>query len=784
MRYSPEDAEKVTGVPADEIRAAAREYATERHAAIFYTLGITEHACGVDNIWSLSNLVLMTGHLGYESTGLNALRGQNNVQGLNDSGANPMYLPGYQAVDEPEIRRKFSEAWGTEVPETPGYRLDQMMSGLHDGRVRALVLIGENPAQTEPNARHVEEGLGKLDFLLSQDIFLHDMTRKYADVVFPASSFAEKDGTFTNTERRVSRVRRAAPLPGDAKTDLEIVLLLAKALGVRWPEYPDAESVWNELADLAPAWYGIRYDRLEENGMQWPAPEIGHPGTTFLHAPAPARVGGGKFYPVEYQRPIEEPDSEFPLVLSTGRTLYHYNSATMTMRESGIKDKQEDPFFEISAEDAVGTGTVGGRLGAPRLATRRPRGAGAHLGSRVPRARVDGTPLRRAEGQLAHARRRRPAHRHSRVQDQRRPGRAGSGPMSTLAADSLAPEAVDPHIRGRFGKPYLYEPECESTQLLLLGSGLPEGAVAVTDHQTAGRGRFGRRWETPPGKAVLVSVMLHPPAERHLPELSLAAALAVAEAIEGATGLTAQIKWPNDVMVNRRKVSGILSELSEGAVVVGIGINVNQAREELPLDAPTEPASLRTLTGNVARPGCAARLPAVPPRADLRRLAPRRARRPLRRDRRARLPPWTEDHGGRRLGDRAPDPPRRAARGRDRRGRGADDRVGRGRVRALAASDQERDEEVEKHDDRHDHACERLPSQHGPRLVVPLAIRLERLGVEGFRLDSFRLERPALDPPALELPCLERLRASRRRPGGRRGSATCRTPRTRARPAR
>jgi len=353
MRYPPEEAEKITGVAAEDIRASAREYATERHAAIFYTLGITEHACGVDNIWSLSNLVLMTGHLGYESTGLNALRGQNNVQGLNDSGANPNYLPGYQSVDDPEIRRKFSEAWGAEVPETTGYRLDQMMSGLHDGRVKALYLIGENPAQTEPNAHHVEEGLGKLEFLVSQDIFLHDMTRKYADVVLPASSFAEKDGTFTNTERRISRVREAAPLPGEAKGDREIVLLMAKALGANWPEYPDAESVWNELADLAPNWYGVRYDRLEENGIQWPVPEMGHPGTPFLYAPRPARPGGkGKFFPVEYQRPIEEPDSEYPLVLSTGRTLYHYNSATMTMRESGITDKQEDPFFEISAEDA------------------------------------------------------------------------------------------------------------------------------------------------------------------------------------------------------------------------------------------------------------------------------------------------------------------------------------------------------------------------------------------------------------------------------------------------
>jgi len=383
MRYPPEEAEKVTGVPAADIRAAAREYATERHAAIFYTLGITEHACGVDNIWSLSNLVLMTGHLGYESTGLNALRGQNNVQGLNDSGANPMYLPGYQSVEDPEIRRKFSEAWGAEVPETPGYRLDQMMSGLHDGRVRALYLIGENPAQTEPNARHVEEGLGKLEFLISQDIFLHDMTRKHADVVFPASSFAEKDGTFTNTERRISRVREAAPLPGEAKGDREIVLLMAKALGANWPDYPDAESVWNELADLAPNWYGVRYDRLEKNGIQWPVPEIGHPGTPFLHAPRPARPGGrAKFFPVEYQRPIEEPDSEYPLVLSTGRTLYHYNSATMTMREEGITEKQEEPFFEISAEDASALGLGEGDLA--RLVSRRGElEARVHLTERV-----------------------------------------------------------------------------------------------------------------------------------------------------------------------------------------------------------------------------------------------------------------------------------------------------------------------------------------------------------------------------------------------------------------
>jgi predicted molibdopterin-dependent oxidoreductase YjgC len=369
-RYTPEEAEKVTGVPAEAIRETAREYARERHAGIFYTLGITEHACGVDNIWSLANLVLMTGHLGYESTGLNALRGQNNVQGLNDSGANPVYLPGYQPADDPEVRRKFAEAWGVEVPQRQGYRLDQMISGFHDGRIKALYLIGENPAQTEPNAHHVDEGLEQVEFIVAQDLFLNAMLEKHADVVFPASSFAEKDGTFTNTERRVNRVRAAVPCPGDARVDREIVIALARALGAEWPDYATAEDVWNELADLAPNWSGIRYDRLEDVGLQWPCPDRDHPGTQYLHAPRPALAGGrGRFFPVEYQPPIEEPDSEYPLVLSTGRTLYHYNSATMTMREEGVVLKQEEPFFEVSAEDASALGLAEGD--PARLVSRR-----------------------------------------------------------------------------------------------------------------------------------------------------------------------------------------------------------------------------------------------------------------------------------------------------------------------------------------------------------------------------------------------------------------------------
>jgi predicted molibdopterin-dependent oxidoreductase YjgC len=382
-RYTPEEAEQVTGVPAEAIRETAREYARERHAAIFYTLGITEHACGVDNIWSLANLVLITGHLGYESTGLNALRGQNNVQGLNDSGANPSYLPGYQPVDDPEVRRKFFKAWGVEVPATPGYRLDQIVSGLHDGRVKALYLVGENPAQTEPNAHHVEEGLERCEFIVSQDMFLNDSTRKYADVVLPASSFAEKDGTFTNTERRVNRVRKALDCPGEAREDWRIICALAAELGADWPDYSSPEDIWNELADLSPNWYGIRYPRIEEHGIQWPCTELDHPGTPYLHAPKPALPGGrGRFFPVEYQPPIEQPDSEYPFVLTTGRTLYHYNSATMTMLEAGVREKQEAPFFEINAEDAQALGIADG--GVARLVSRRGElEAEAHYSERV-----------------------------------------------------------------------------------------------------------------------------------------------------------------------------------------------------------------------------------------------------------------------------------------------------------------------------------------------------------------------------------------------------------------
>ena len=378
-RYTPEEAELVTGVRAENIRATAREYAAEPKATIFYTLGITEHAVGVDNVWSLANLVLATGHLGRPNSGLMALRGQNNVQGGADAGANPAYLPGYHAVDVAENRERFSRAWGVEVPEEPGLRIDEIVGGMGDP-VRAVYLVGEDPAKTDPNAHHVEEGLAKLDFLVVQDIFLHESAARHADVVLPAASFAEKDGCFTNTERRVSRVRAAVAPPGDARPDWQITLGLARALGADW-EYGSPEDVWNEFADLAPMWSGIRYDRLEANGIQWPCPDRGHPGTVFLHEDGPAR-GRGLFHAVEWAPPVEEPDARYPFLLSTGRTLYHYNGGSMTRREPGIVAKQPGPFVELNTADAVALGIADG---APvRVESRRGElVAAASVGDRV-----------------------------------------------------------------------------------------------------------------------------------------------------------------------------------------------------------------------------------------------------------------------------------------------------------------------------------------------------------------------------------------------------------------
>ena len=348
--YTPEGAEEVTGVPAESIRQLARAYATTKKAGIYYTLGITEHTHGTDNVYALANLVLMTGHLGVRSAGMNPLRGQNNVQGANDAGASPIFYPGYQRVQNPEAQAKFEEAWGTELSPDDGLNLNVMMRELASGNMKGLYVMGEDIVLSEPNASKVEKGLNQCEFLVLQDIFANE-TMRYADVVFPAACFAEKDGVFTNSDRRVQRVRKAVEPPGEARADWEIICDMARAAGYPMPHYSHPDEVYAELAALSPDFNGISHERIdEEGGLQWPCPTSNHPGTPTLHEAGPL-IGKAEFQGVSYRPSAELADAEYPLVLSTGRTLYHYNVATQTRRDAGPVARQPENFIEIHRRD-------------------------------------------------------------------------------------------------------------------------------------------------------------------------------------------------------------------------------------------------------------------------------------------------------------------------------------------------------------------------------------------------------------------------------------------------
>jgi formate dehydrogenase major subunit/formate dehydrogenase alpha subunit len=361
LSYPPEQAEKLTGVPAETIREVARAYATTRKAGIYYTLGITEHTCGTDNVYALSNLVLMTGHLGIRSAGMNPLRGQNNVQGANDAGATPVFYPGYQKADDPEVREKFGRAWGVPQSETTGLNLNEMMKAMGDGRLRALYLMGEDIVVSEPNVERVERAMNQLDFVVVQDIFFNESCR-YADVVLPAACFAEKEGVFTNSDRRVQRVRKAIEPPGEARADWEVLLEVMRRAGLEQPHLRTPADVYAEMASLSPKFAGISHPRIErEGGLQWPVPTPESPSTEYLHKGGILR-GKGLFQPVDYSPPFEEPDPEYPLVLSTGRTLYHYNVATQTRRNEGLADKQPEAFVEVHPGDAHNLGIEDGQL--------------------------------------------------------------------------------------------------------------------------------------------------------------------------------------------------------------------------------------------------------------------------------------------------------------------------------------------------------------------------------------------------------------------------------------
>jgi len=348
--YTPERVEKITGIPKEKLYQSARAYARAERASIVYSMGITQHTTGTDNVKSLANLAMLCGHIGKPGTGVNPLRGQNNVQGACDLGALPNVFSGYQRVDNDELRTKFEQAWGVELPSQPGLTVVEMMNSAIDGKIKAMYIMGENPMISDPDLNHVKEALEKLEFLVVQDIFLTE-TAQLADVVLPGACFAEKTGTFTNTERRVQLLHQAIDPPGEARQDWEIICELAGRLGYQMG-YASPSAIMEEIRQLTPQYGGISYRRLEQGEqLHWPCPNQDHPGTKILHQGKFTR-GKGKFFPVEFIEPAEKPDKNYPFVLTTGRILYHFHTGTMTRKSQGLNQIVPGPYVELNPDDA------------------------------------------------------------------------------------------------------------------------------------------------------------------------------------------------------------------------------------------------------------------------------------------------------------------------------------------------------------------------------------------------------------------------------------------------
>jgi formate dehydrogenase alpha subunit len=343
--------EQITGVPWKKIAEAAHLYATKKPATILlYSMGITQHSHGTDNVLATANLAMLTGNVGRRCTGVDPLRGQNNVQGACDMGALPNVYPGYQSVSDPAIRGKFEAAWGCSLPAAPGLSLVEILDAAYRKEIKALYLVGENPALSDPDAQHVREALARLEFLIVQDIFLSE-TAEFAHLVLPAASFAEKDGTFTNTERRVQLVRKAIEPIGDSRPDWWIVCEAARRMGATNFDYSHPSDIMEEIRKLTPSYGGISCDRLGNEGLQWPCPSEEHPGTCILHTNTFVR-GKGRFMPLKYTPPAEMPNEDYPLILSTGRSLYHFHTGTMTRKVSGLNAIEPEAAVLINPEDA------------------------------------------------------------------------------------------------------------------------------------------------------------------------------------------------------------------------------------------------------------------------------------------------------------------------------------------------------------------------------------------------------------------------------------------------
>ncbi|HNQ78679.1 MAG TPA: formate dehydrogenase subunit alpha [Acidobacteriota bacterium] len=354
-KYPPDQVEKITGIPKEQIIEAARMYAKSEVAAIFYSMGITQHTTGVDNVVSCANLAMITGNIGKVGAGVNALRGQNNVQGSCDCGALPNVYSGYQAVTDEANRKKFEDAWHTTgLPANPGLTVTEILGSAAKGGIKALYIMGENPMVSDPDIKHVKESLEKLDFLAVQDIFLTE-TARLAHVVLPAVTFAEKDGTYTTTDRRVQLARKAIEPIGESKPDWEIISLLAKKMGSNEFNYGSPADIMDEMARITPIYGGISYDRLKVNGLQWPCPTKEHPGTPILHKEKFSR-GKGKFWAIEFKEPAELPDAEYPFILTTGRTIFHYHTGTMSRRVDILNKEVPTGYLEINPADAARLG--------------------------------------------------------------------------------------------------------------------------------------------------------------------------------------------------------------------------------------------------------------------------------------------------------------------------------------------------------------------------------------------------------------------------------------------
>jgi len=359
--YTPEKVEEISGIPKEDLIEAARMYANTNSSSIIYSMGITQHTTGVDNVKSCANLAMVTGNIGKPSTGVNPLRGQNNVQGACDLGALPNVFPGYQKVVEPEVREKFEKAWGMteKIPDNIGLTVVEMMNEAATGNLKCIYIMGENPMISDPDITHVKEGLENLEFLVVQDIFLTE-TAKLADVVLPGATFLEKDGTFTATDRRVQRVRKAIEPIGYSKPDWQIICELARRMGSKAFEYDSPKEIQDEIASLTPLYGGINYDRLDELGfLQWPCFDVDHPGTVYLHKDKCSR-GLGHFFAVEYKPPAELPDEEYPYTLTTGRILFHFHTGTMTRRSKKLHNEVPTGYVEINPFDAEELGIKDG----------------------------------------------------------------------------------------------------------------------------------------------------------------------------------------------------------------------------------------------------------------------------------------------------------------------------------------------------------------------------------------------------------------------------------------